>query len=69
MASASGSISAARGRKNVGERVCMCGAFGGMGELEEGTVGEDEEGRKWEVRDWRRVFGVDMLRLVVVLWC
>lgn len=61
MASASGSISAARGRKNVGERVWMCGALGGMGVFEEGTVFEDEEGRKCAVRDWRRVFGVDIL--------
>lgn len=63
IASASGSISAARGRKKVGDRVWMCGSFGGMGVLEEGTVGEEDEGRKCEVRDWRRVLAVDILSL------
>ena len=31
--------------------------------MEEGTVGEEDEGRKCEVRDWRRVLAVDILSL------
>lgn len=60
MASASGSMAAARGRKEVGERVWMCG--GGAEGVEDED--EDEEGRKWEASFWRRVAGEDILRLV-----
>ena len=59
MASASGSISAARGRKKVGERVWMCGGFL-VEVVVEGSVVE-EEGRKCATSFWRRVLGADMV--------
>ena len=52
MAGAEGSIAAARGRKDVGERVWICGGC-------EGEV----EGRRWDARERRRAVGGDMLRL------
>lgn len=57
MASASGSISAARGRKNVGESWWIYGLF----EEEEEEEYGDEEGRKCAASFWRREVGGDIL--------
>jgi hypothetical protein len=60
MASASGSISAARGRKKVGESVWMCGGL--VDEVVvEGGVAADEEGRKCAASFCKRVEGGDIL--------
>ena len=52
MAGAEGSMAAARGRKDVGERVWMCGGW---------EEEEELEGRRCEAMERRRVVGEDIL--------
>jgi hypothetical protein len=61
MASASGSMAAARGRKLVGESVwklCRC-SYVSVGA--EATVGEEDDGTKCATRFARRDFAVDAI--------
>lgn len=55
----SGSIAAARGRKNVGESVCR---LNGWEKSPLGSVGHEDVGRKCWVRFRKRLVALDMLK-------
>lgn len=53
-------MAAARGRKEVGERVWRCGLFAGGGEEEVDEEGEVDGEKRWEDSERRRSSGPDI---------